>query len=97
MKVFDAHAHLGADVVFDVEVDEARLLEVYAANGVDGALVQPFLPRPYLEETRNIHDRHRPLLPSAPWQVLGHDFHLPAPVSPAGGGRMPALRLRAGL
>ena len=57
MKVFDAHAHLGADVVFDVEVDEARLLEVYAANGVDGALVQPFLPRPYLEETRNIHDR----------------------------------------
>lgn len=46
MKVFDAHAHLGADVVFDVEVDEARLLEVYAANGVDGALVQPFCRAP---------------------------------------------------
>ena len=57
MKVFDAHAHLGYDVVFDVEVDEQKLLTTYAANGVDGALVQPFLPRPYIEDTRAIHDR----------------------------------------
>lgn len=57
MKIFDAHAHLGYDVVFDVEVTEETLLETYRTHGVDGALVQPFLPRPYLEDTRAIHDR----------------------------------------
>lgn len=57
MKIFDAHAHLGYDVVFDVEVNEQTLLDIYARHGVDGALVQPFLPRPYLSETVNIHNR----------------------------------------
>ena len=57
MMIFDAHAHLGYDVVFDVEVDEQKLLNTYAAHGVDGALVQPFLSRPYLKDTMEIHDR----------------------------------------
>ena len=48
MKIFDAHAHLGLDVVFDVENTEQTLLSTLAQYGVDGALVQPFLSRPYL-------------------------------------------------
>ncbi len=57
MKIFDAHAHLGYDVVFDVEVTERTLLSTCEEYGVHGALVQPFIPRPYIEDTRAIHDR----------------------------------------
>lgn len=57
VKIFDAHAHLGYDVVFDVGNTEETLLNTCARYGVDGALVQPFLPRPYIEDTRAIHDR----------------------------------------
>lgn len=57
MKIFDSHAHLGHDVVFDVEVNEQELLSVYKKNNVEGALIQPFICRPYAEDTRRIHDR----------------------------------------
>ena len=57
MYIFDAHAHLGCDVVFDAEIREADLLGVYSEYGVSGALVQPFIPRPYIEDTIAIHNR----------------------------------------
>lgn len=58
--IIDVHAHLGEDVVFDEETSEQELLETYKANGVDGAIIQPFICRPYIEDTRAAHDRvHR--------------------------------------
>ncbi len=58
--ILDAHVHLGEDFVFDHVISEEMLLECFAAQGVDGGLVQPALPRPYPEDTRAIHDRiHR--------------------------------------
>ncbi len=58
--IIDAHVHLGEDVVFDEEVTERELIEFSKRYGVDGGIVQPYLCRPYLEDTRAIHDRiHR--------------------------------------
>lgn len=71
MKIFDAHAHLGTDVVFDVENTEQTLLSTMAGYGVDGALVQPFLSRPYLEDTRAIHDRIHALCLTYPGKFFG--------------------------
>jgi hypothetical protein len=55
--IIDAHAHLGHDFVFDEDVTEAWLLENYREQGIDGAIVQPFISRPYISDTREIHDR----------------------------------------
>ena len=71
MEIFDAHAHLGVDVVFDVENTEQTLLSTMAEYGVDGALVQPFLSRPYLEDTRAIHDRIHALCRAHPGRFYG--------------------------
>lgn len=57
MKIFDAHAHLGIDVVFEIVTNEQDLLDIYAKNGISGALIQPNIPRAYIEETRAIHNR----------------------------------------
>jgi len=57
MKIFDAHAHLGVDVVFEVQSTEQDLLDIYEKYGISGALVQPNIPRVYISETRAIHDR----------------------------------------
>jgi len=57
LKIFDAHAHIGYDVSFDVEASEGDLLSVYAEHGIYGALIQPFIPRPYIDDTRAVHDR----------------------------------------
>lgn len=57
MKIFDTHSHLGDDVVFEVDVDEKLLLEVYKINNIRGSLIQPSVLRPYLDETVKIHDR----------------------------------------
>lgn len=60
MKIIDAHAHLGYDHVFDEESTEEGLLYYYDKFGVTGAIVQPFISRPYLKDTADIHDRiHR--------------------------------------
>ena len=54
------HAHLGEDVVFDEEQTEEELITAYQENHVGGAIVQPYLPRIYMEDHRQIHDRiHR--------------------------------------
>lgn len=55
--IVDAHAHLGEDFVFDECQTEQELIEVYDANHVDKAIVQPFICRPYLEDTRAAHDK----------------------------------------
>lgn len=57
MIIFDAHAHLGVDVVFEVSSTEQELLDIYNRNGISGALIQPNIPRSYMKETREIHDR----------------------------------------
>ena len=57
MKIIDAHAHLGHDYVFDADQTEAELLEWHARCQVDGAVIQPFIARPYLTDTQAIHDR----------------------------------------
>ena len=55
--IIDVHAHLGVDVVFDEEIDENSLLEAYRTYGISGAIVQPYLPRIYMEDHQSIHNR----------------------------------------
>ena len=55
--IIDAHAHLGYDFVFDEEATEVELLEWHEKFNIYGAIVQPFISRPYIEDMRKIHDR----------------------------------------
>lgn len=55
--IIDAHAHLGFDYVFDYELKENDLLEASDRYGLDISIVQPFIPRPYIEDHMEIHDR----------------------------------------
>ncbi|MDR2388023.1 MAG: amidohydrolase family protein [Deltaproteobacteria bacterium] len=55
--ILDAHVHLGHDVVFDEDQSEEQLEEFYAKYQVDGGIIQPYIVRPYLEDTQAIHDR----------------------------------------
>jgi predicted TIM-barrel fold metal-dependent hydrolase len=56
MRVVDCHAHLGYDHVFDHDFSEQDLLRGYDECGVNGAIVQPALCRPYLDDVRAYHD-----------------------------------------
>ncbi len=71
MKIFDSHAHLGQDCVFDVEVNEQELIEIYDQYKITGALIQPFICRPYLEDTKGIHDRIFQLMGKFPSKFHG--------------------------
>jgi len=71
LPVFDAHAHLGEDVVFDVATGEERLLRACRSHGVSGALIQPFICRPDVGETRRIHDRIHALCLAHPRALYG--------------------------
>ena len=55
--IIDVHAHLGEDVVFDEELTEDELNAAYEKHGIDGGIVQPYLPRIYMEDHKKIHDR----------------------------------------
>lgn len=55
--IIDAHAHLGHDYVFDEESSEQELIRYYDKYKVDGAIIQPFINRPYIKDTRQIHNR----------------------------------------
>jgi len=57
MKILDAHIHLGEDCVFDEVQTEDDILEAFRENGVTGGIVQPFIPRMYVKDTMEIHDR----------------------------------------
>jgi uncharacterized protein len=69
--IIDAHAHIGHDFVFDEDSTEAWLLENYRELGIDGAIVQPFISRPYIADTREIHDRIARLCASKEKQFWG--------------------------
>ena len=69
--IIDAHCHLGRDVVYDFEVTESRLLGTMAENGIGGAIVQPCIARPYLEDTRAAHDRIAALCQAHPGLKCG--------------------------
>ena len=55
--IIDAHAHLGYDYVFDEENMETDLIEVYKQENINGAIIQPFICRPYLEDTKQYHNK----------------------------------------
>jgi len=55
--IIDSHAHLGHDFVFDEKSTEEELIDYYQEYNVSGAIVQPFINRPYIEDTRKIHNR----------------------------------------
>jgi uncharacterized protein len=55
--IIDAHVHLGEDNVFEEVNTEQDLIHYYSLFHIDGGIIQPFIPRPYLEEHRKIHDR----------------------------------------
>ncbi|MEY8523272.1 amidohydrolase family protein [Lachnospiraceae bacterium 38-10] len=57
MMILDAHSHLGEDVVFDCVHTEEDLSENNQKYGITGGIVQPFIGRPYLEITRQYHNR----------------------------------------
>ena len=71
MRILDAHAHLGHDVVFDEDSTEEELLYWHERCKVTGAIVQPFIPRPYLEDTAAIHDRIHALCIRYPGRFFG--------------------------
>lgn len=69
--IVDAHAHLGEDVVFDEVCTEEELIEWHDRYGVAQMIVQPFIPRSYLEAHRAIHDRIAALCRTYPGRVYG--------------------------
>jgi len=69
--IIDVHAHLGEDYVFDLAQGEAQLLDMYDRCGVDKAIVQPFMYRPYLEEMRAAHDRVARFSRDNPGRIYG--------------------------
>jgi predicted TIM-barrel fold metal-dependent hydrolase len=71
MLILDAHAHLGHDVVFDEDSTEEELLAWHERYHVSGAIVQPFVPRPYLEDTAAVHDRIAALGRQYPGRFFG--------------------------
>lgn len=69
-RIVNAHIHLGEDVVFDEVCGEEELLSS-EAYGVTTSIVQPFICRPYLEETRASHDRIAALCAAHPGEFFG--------------------------
>ena len=69
--IIDIHAHLGYDFVFDEEQNEQELLDAYNENKIDGAIIQPFICRPYIEDTINIHNRIFKLCKNYPGRFWG--------------------------
>ena len=69
--IIDVHAHLGEDCVFDIHQDEAELLTAYDRCGVDKAVIQPFVYRPYLEDMRASHDRIAAFCKANPGRIYG--------------------------
>jgi len=69
--IIDVHAHLGHDYVFDEEQNEQELLDVYKENRIDRAIIQPFICRPYIEDTINAHNRIFKLCKNHPGRFWG--------------------------
>ncbi|MFO7698588.1 MAG: amidohydrolase family protein [Anaerolineae bacterium] len=71
MRIIDCHAHLGYDHVFDHDFTARELIETYDALGVEGAIVQPALCRPYLDDVRAYHDAIAELCDAHPGRFWG--------------------------
>ena len=69
--IIDSHAHLGHDYVFDEEANEEGLIYYYERFKVNGAIVQPFINRPYIKDTMDIHDRISEFCKSNPGRFWG--------------------------
>jgi uncharacterized protein len=69
--IIDAHCHIGEDVVFDQKTSEEELLANFRRYGVDGGIVQPYIPRPYIADTKAIHDRIHSLAMKHPGRIFG--------------------------
>lgn len=69
--IIDAHAHLGKDHVFEIDQDEQKLIQVYDACRVDKAIIQPFICRPYIEDTQAAHDRIHAMCEAHPGRFYG--------------------------
>ena len=69
--IIDAHCHLGSDCSFDQETDEERLARNFAEYGIDGGIIQPYIPRPYVSEYQKIHDRIHAFTLRAPNRYFG--------------------------
>ena len=69
-KFVNAHVHLGKDCVFDEECDEQELLSS-RKYGVTSSIVQPFINRPYIEDTVAIHNRIAALTKAYPGEFFG--------------------------
>lgn len=69
--IIDVHAHLGEDVVFDEACTEEALIAWHDRFGVEKMIVQPFIPRTYLQDHRAIHDRIAALCKAYPGRVYG--------------------------
>jgi len=54
--IIDAHAHYGHDYVFDEDNYDDTLLYWYDTYGIQHAVIQPSVPRPYIEDTAKVHD-----------------------------------------
>lgn len=54
--IVDAHAHYGHDYVFDEDNYDDSLLYWYDLCGIDYAIIQPSIPRPYILDTQIIHN-----------------------------------------
>lgn len=79
MRMIDAHAHIGVDEVFDEVLTEQDLLCAYEQYGIDGAIVQPFIQKPYMDDTRAIHDRIQRFCKAHPgrfWGMVSMNPHM---------------------
>ena len=71
MKIYDAHIHLGEDCVFDEVQTEQEIIHTYDELGVDGGIIQPFIPRMYVKDTMEIHDRIAAMTRAYPGRFFG--------------------------
>lgn len=69
--IIDSHAHIGYDEIADLEIREEELVRACDENKIDGAIVQPLINRPYLEDTRAINNRIHALCDKYPGRFWG--------------------------
>ncbi|MGC8912160.1 MAG: amidohydrolase family protein [Nitrososphaeria archaeon] len=70
MKIINAHAHLGACRVFDLNVTEEDLINNMNAKGIDISIVQPF-PGAYPQPPVDVHNRIAKLAEKYPGRIFG--------------------------
>lgn len=69
--IIDVHVHLGFDFAFDYDFPENDLITGMEEYGVDISIVQPSIPRPYIEDHRDYHNRIYQLSKAYPGRIYG--------------------------